>query len=452
VPSLHWFSFTFLESPKWLFGAASGVLICGQILWWRRRDNVLGYLLVATWVVTILVPLFGTSVVAQANPHVVWRITWILTIGAVAYLVGLAIGGEIGGRSKLGRKAVWAQPFTGEVAETIHTWARRFGVAALLLMIGSFGLLGYVPALAADRTSAKYGVGAYAAGFARGGNIYHLGLAMASVALPIMMIVTWRRRSWQDLALCAALFIALLMTLSREDAFNGPLLVVVALTVERRWKPSAVVALVCFALLAGTLVNEFVFPSAPGQESTFASRVAASAPDDHDQIAFLSGFEVLGNHFVGTKNLTSILIPNKGYWSPSTYSVRTETLLTNVSGVGTGGIRLPGPEWGYAAFGWIGVIIWSIFMGLFTGWGTVLIKQMMTDFAYRPGGSINYVLSWVYYTGTFGLLAGFFFPERADMMLLLAAMIFSYAGLKKRKYRRRQAANEAFWASPSPAA
>jgi hypothetical protein len=444
---LNWLTFSWLASPRWLIGASSGVLICGQILWWRRRDNVLGYLLVATWVVTILVPLFGTSVVAQANPHVVWRVTWMLTIGAGAYLVGLATGGVIGGQSRLGRQAIWARPYVGDLAATIHTWARRFSVAALAVLFGAFALLGYVPALASDRQSAKYGVGVYAAGAARGGNIYHIGLAMASVALPIMLIVTWRRRSWQDLALCGALFVGLLFTLSREDAFNGPLLVVVALSVERRWKPTAVVALVCFALFAGTLVNEFVFPSTAGEVgSSFASRVAASAPDVHDQIAFMSGFETLGNHFVHTKNLTSVITPKKGFYDPTTYSIRTETLLPDVSGVGTGGIRLPGPEWGFVAYGWLGVIIWTFISGLFAGWGTVVVKQMLTEFTYAPDASVNYVLSWVYYTGTFGLLAGFFFPERADVVLLAAALIFSCAGWTVRKRRRRLAVNEAFWA------
>ncbi len=325
-------------------------------------------------------------------------------------------------------------------------FARSFAVAALFILVAAFALLGYVPALAADRTSAKYGVGIYAAGAARGSLIYHIALALATMALPILAIVAWRRRSMRDLALCGALFIGLVLTLSRQDAFSGPLLVVVALAVESRWKPIAIAALVCGALVVGTLANEFLLPANPGAPNlSFATRVAASAPDVHDQIGFLSGFETLGNDFVGTKNLTAGFTLHKGHWDPAAYAVRTLTLLPSASGVGSGGIRLPAPEWGYAAFGWVGVAIWSLLSGIFVGWGTVKVKQLVSASAYRPGGSLNYILAWAFYTGTFGFFAKFYFPERSGLLLFVAAITISYAGLTTRNRNMRQTTNTAFW-------
>lgn len=442
----HWLTLSWLTGPRSVIGLSLGVVGCAQIFWWRRRDNILAYSLVATWLVTILIPLYGTPVTSQWPSQVVWRVAWILLIGAAAYLVGLAIGGGLGSQTKITGTAIWSRPFSGEIADTIHLWARRFGVASLVSLGASFALLGYVPALASDRQSAKYGVGIYAAGAARGGNVYHLALALASMALPIMMIVTWRRPTMADLALCGAIFVGLLMTLSRQDAFSGPLIVLVAIAVERKWTPVAVLAVVCFALLAGTVFNELVFPSVPGQgRSSLATKVAGSAPDVHDQIAFMSGFETLGNQFVGSKNLTSVLAPNKGYYNPATYSVRTETLLPDVSGVGTGGIRLPGPEWGYVAYGWFGVMLWSLVSGLFAGWGTVIVRRMLDNVAYREKASVNFVLAWVFFTGTFGILQSFYFPERADVVLVVGALVFSFAGVSRRWWRRRQAANQAFW-------
>ncbi len=38
------------------------VLMCGPILCWRRRDNVLGYLLAGLFFVSVLVNVLGTSV------------------------------------------------------------------------------------------------------------------------------------------------------------------------------------------------------------------------------------------------------------------------------------------------------------------------------------------------------------------------------------------------------
>ena len=445
----HWLTISWLSSPQVLIAASLGVLMCGQIILWRRRDNILGYVVVATWVVTILVPLFGTSIVADSDPQVVRRLTRILGLGAGCYLVGLFAGGGIGGRSHLGDhgEVVWARPLdVDEVPPRIHSLARRFSVAALLTLAAAFALLGYVPALAADKTSAKYGVGIYAAGAARGGAVYHVALALASVALPVIMVIAWRRRSLPDIALCVVVLFGLLLTLSRQNAFSGPLLVLVAIAVERHWKPVAVVAMVCGALFLGTLFNEFVLPSGGGATTmSFAARVGASAPDVHDQIGFLSGFQTLGNHLVHTKTLTAGLSAKKGYWDPGGYAVRTLTLLPDASGVGSGGIRLPAPEWGYSAFGWAGVVGWSLLSGLFAGWGTVTVKAMVAGSAYRPGGSLNYVLAWVFYAGTFGLLATFYFPERAGLLLLLAAVTFSYAGRRARRRQHRLAVNAAFW-------
>lgn len=443
---LRWLTFSWLASPRFLIAGALGVLMCGQILWWRRRDNVLAYVLIATWVVTIVVPIFGTSIVADSDPHVVRRLTWILLIGAGAYVVGLGIGGGIGSRSNFGHTATWTQPLGDDVPVRIEQWARRLAVGGLFTLAAAFALLGYIPALAADKASAKYGVGIYASGAARGGAVYHVAIALASVALPVMMIVAWRHRSVRHVVLCGALLIGLLLTLSRQNAFSGPLLVVVAIVIERRWRPVVVVAMVCGSLFVGTLVNEIIFPAAPGESTpSFATRVAASAPDVHDQIGFLSGFQVLGNHFVATNTLTAGLSLHKGYYDPGAYAVRTLTLLPDVSGVGSGGIRLPAPEWGYSAYGWTGVVIWSLLSGLFAGWGTVTVKRLVSASAYDRSGSLNYVLAWVFYSGTFGLLATFYFPERAGLLLLVAAVALSYAGWRKKVRARREDAEAAFW-------
>jgi hypothetical protein len=51
----------------------------------------------------------------------------------------------------------------------------------------------------------------------------------------------------------------------------------------------------------------------------------------------------------------------------------------------------------------------------------------------------------VFFTGTFGILQSFYFPERADVVLVIGALVFSFAGRSRRWWRRRQAVNEAFW-------
>lgn len=448
---MRWLTLHWVTSPRFEIAASLAVIMCGQVLWWRRRDNVFGYIAGATYIVTIAVPIFGTNIIAESDPQVARRLAGILMIGAVAHVLGLGGGGVIGNRARLGHHHTFTQPFGAQpfgvsVPPALYRWARRLAIASVVLMVGSFALLGYIPAFAADKAAAKYGVGIYAAGAARGGLFYHIALALGSVALPIMLVIFWRRRRFTDLALSGAIGVGLLLTLSRQNAFSGPLIVLVAVLAERRWKPWRILGIVCLSLFFGTLVNELIFSAPEGVATpSFASRVAASAPDVHDQLGFLSGFQILGSERIGTRTLTAGLSVHKGRWDPGQYAVRTLTLLPDASGVGSGGIRLPAAEWGYASYGWPGVVVWSLLSGLFAGWGTVVVRRLVAPANRGSRASLNYVLAWVFYTGTFGLLADFYFPERSGLLLLMVALAVGYAGIRGRKRAERESVNAAFW-------
>ncbi len=446
---LHWLTFAWVATPRFEIAVGFGVILCGQILLWWRRDNILGYLAVATYIVTILIPLFGTKVVADLDPHAAQRFADIMLVGAALFAVGLYLGGTIGKRAELRTPLSFSEPDDDFTTQRVLRWGRRFAVAALAALAGAFLLLGYVPLLASDRIDAKYGIGPYAAGAARGGVAYHIALALGAVALPIILVLCWKRRTALDLVLCATLTVAMLMTLSRGDAFYGPLVVLAAVAVERRWKPRNILAIVCLLLMAGALANDLIGSSTPGSPHlSLADNVAAGASDVHDGIAFVSGFDILGNHFVGLGNLTAGLTLHKGTYDPSSYAVRMVTLDPDTSAIAAGGIRLPAPEWGYAAFAWPGVVIWSLISGLFAGWGTVVVRRLVAPAVGSPTGSIYYVLAWVFYTGTFGLLAGFYFPTRANLATLAVALTVGYAGWRVRSSRAHKAEDATLLTDP----
>lgn len=399
------------------------VLMCGPILCWRRRDNILGYLLGGLFFVSVFVPLFGTRIVDSFEPDLVNHYARILMIGAVFFLAGLAYGSPLGNRSRR-PPVTFDRPLPFSIPRTLVRRARVAAGAGVLAMLASFQLLGYVPLLAADRQSAKYGVGAYKGGFERGSLAYHVSLALASAVLPVILAVAYRRRRRLDLALSGLLVLVLLATLNRGEAFLGPLIFLIALAIERQWKPTRILVGVGLAFVAGTLANELIYTAPPTVRPSLAVRVAATAPDLNDHLLFLNGFKLGGEEFVGTKNLQAgfSVSRSKGEYDPAAYAVRTITGLSDLSDLASGGARLPAPMWGYSAFGYVGAAIWAFLSGVFSGWGTSLTRRLVSGVQGEPGQSLNLILAQVFYSGTFLLLAGFYFPERSNVVVFLLAM------------------------------
>jgi len=247
--------------------------------------------------------------------------------------------------------------------------------------------------------------------------------------LPVVLALAYRRRRRLDLALSGFLLLLLLATLTRGEAFLGPLIFLIALAVERGWKPSHILGAVCLAFVAGTLANELVYTSPPTARPPLAVRVAATAPDLNDHLLFLNGFRLGGEQQVGTKNLQAgvSLSRSKGEYDPAAYAVRTITGLADLSDLASGGARLPAPMWGYAAFGYVGAAVWSFVSGLFGGWGTTLTRRLVTGVQGARGQSLNLILAYIFYSGTFLLLATFYFPERSNVVVLLLAIALTFS-------------------------
>jgi hypothetical protein len=340
------------------------------------------------------------------------------------------------GRRSRRPRLTFDQPFAS-LPPALHRRVRLLAMVAVAGLAVAFYLLGYTPLFAADKISAKYGVGFYAAGFARGAQIFRVALTLASgVAAALLAVVFIRRRRF-DALLLVALGMGMVLTLSRGLALAGPLAFLVAWGVERRWRPWHLLALVCLAFVGGALVNELAQINAPVASASFASRVAGTVPDISDHVGFLHGFRLQGSEHVGLKTIGSAfsLSPSKGRWDASDYALRIRTGLPDVSELAAGGLRLPAAIWGYAAFGYAGVFAWSFLSGVVVGWGTALLRRVLApvEAARARHQSLNLVLAWVFYNGTFGVLSAFYFPTRADIMLVGLAVLLGIVPLSRRR-------------------
>lgn len=402
-------------------GASMLVLMCGQILVWHRRDNVLGYLQVGTYLSTFAVPLFGTDLLARYDTHTRDVYVLILAIGAVAFLPGLAYGACIGRRSADRMPLTFARPFSGDDrTRFVVRRTRSVAIGAAFLLAAAYALLGYVPLLAGDSRSAKYGIGPYAGGFARGRIVYLLALAISSAVLPVVMVLYVRRRRPIDLLLAVGLEIGLVCSLNRGLAFLGPITFLVAYAIERRARVPVIVAGVVFALLSGILFNQLTLPSGP-QRPSFATLATISAPDLVDHLNFLRGYEATGRRENEGRFIISGLDPRGGE-DGSSYALQVATGISDRSQLAAGGLRLPAPVWGYSAFGLWGVVIWSFLSGMFAGWGAAKFRRLLRPSVDAEGQSLNLVLAVLAYNGSFGLLEQFYFTSTSAFVLIALAV------------------------------
>lgn len=408
---------------KLQIGLALLTLTCGPILFWRRRDNLFGYLAAGTFVATLAIPLMLTSTVEQNDIRFVRLYATVMSVGGACYLAGLAFGNHLGARSPRKIPVTFCEPLGGgAVLQFVERRARLLATIGVVALVLAYLRLGYVPLLAADRQSAKYGVGTYRDAFSRGALIYLFALAVSSTVLPVMLALYRTRRQVIDLAFALMLGMGLLMSLSRELAFAGPLVFVTAVAIERRVRPVLIVVATAFVFLAGTIFNGVFIPST-GTPTSVVDQIALSAPDLNDSIRFLEGFDLAGGERTMGRTIAAGLAPRASEWDPSDYALRIRTGIDDVSQLAAGGIRLPVPIWGYASFGMAGVIGFSALSGAFVGWATGKWRRLLGRVRSGRNSALNLTIAVAVYEGTLGLLASFYFVSTGGVLTFIVALL-----------------------------
>jgi hypothetical protein len=283
-----------------------------------------------------------------------------------------------------------------------------------------------VPYFAADRVSAKYGVGPYRPSFERAALIYRLGLAASAAILPVLLATFWHRRRFVDLLLCAGLVGTLILSLNRGAAFLGPLVFVTAVLVERRLRAPLILTLVVLVFSIGALLSILLVKQSDQFTTDVAARIAASTPDIRDHLGFLRSYELRREPTYGRTLLAGLSL-RKTTWDPSTYALSTLTGLKDPSEFASGGLRLPPPLWGYVSFGWAGVAMFSAVSGVFAGWGFARLKRLLTGLTETPGLVLNLTVAVLFYEATFGILSEFYFLTSSIVVTVAIAAAVALA-------------------------
>ena len=260
--------------------------------------------------------------------------------------------------------------------------ARVIKITRNLMLIGIIGLIisyiimGFVPMFAKDPISAKLFRGQYQAPYIRVAVIYRSCFYILATIMPIACIVWYKTRSKFFLFIIGTALILMAVSLARSGAFMG---IVIAFAIVMSIKSRT-----HFAILMGILIGVFVLSSffyyivgvrTYSDDKNVWQIITAGTPDITDHLDFLGYYEQAPELTYG-KTIYGGLIPGHYKWNPAVYTLLMVNPGQDINDIGSGGLRLPLPFWGYVAFDWPGVIICSFFTGFLTGWVIRMTKDM----------------------------------------------------------------------------
>lgn len=366
---------------------SAAVLFGGWLLVWRSRWNVAAIATVGFVVPGYAIPLLTSNVLDEWPPGVVRKLLGILTLGAVTFGVGLWIGDRLLIRARGVQRNV-ADLLCRRSEETVRGRITLAGLLVTGFLTACFAAMGYIPALAADPLSAKYGSGAYALPVVVG-TFYRVAVPMASVMLLLVAASAVQHRRALDILLTIALAGLVLGTGQRGYAGAPLLALLLVLAADRRIRLAPVVVLVAllgpFGSAANYLLSEYLGAeqfARSDQGATFVEAIRAGAPDIPDALVNLSNFLEAPDWTHGRTYYADIT-PFRNRYKPNQWAVRiAQPRAGDLRSVRSGGIRLRQPQWGYYAFGWWGAALAPLVIGIVSGafLGAVRFHLPLFDF------------------------------------------------------------------------
>jgi hypothetical protein len=132
------------------------------------------------------------------------------------------------------------------------------------------------------------------------------------------------------------------------------------------------------------------------EEFTVWRLIEGGAPDVREGLLFFQQFLRHGSYTFGRTWLGG-LIPLQSQWHPGLFALRTALELSpeEANNFPGGGLRLAIPIQGYACLGWPGVLIFSLTMGVLTGYIVRFARRRITGSAPTEIKALVVMVAWV---------------------------------------------------------
>lgn len=386
---------------------------------WPSRYNVITHGYVAGGFISIVVPSLILDVPDKYPQNIVDLYTKVLVVGTLAFMPGLIAGFAFGRRITTN--------FSFDIMNTTGYEKRVIRITKTLMIVGVIGLtlsylgMGFMPMFASEPIAAKLFRGQYQEPYLRVAILFRISFFLISTIMPIACIIWFKIRSKLFLFLIAAGVFLMIASLQRAGAFSG---IVFAFIVIMSFKSRLKFAFLMVILVGVFTASSFFYyivgvKTFKGDENIWEV-IGASSPDIDDQLQFMVKFDQNPIWTYG-QTMYGGLIPGHYKWNPSVYTLSIIASGRDVNDVGSGGLRLPLPLWGYVSFQWIGVILFSLLTGFFNGIFLGMLKSWIIKYEsliVRSTAIIAFAAVTAPFIG-FTLLNMFFIPPALIMLFYL---------------------------------
>jgi hypothetical protein len=337
--------------------------------------------------------------------------------------------------------------FNGLLVNDVNRGAGLMLVIAAMLMlagaavfIGAFYLLtGIVPAFAENPLLAKYFGGEYTARAApymplfRGGMVlYQVGVLVGILLLPSRANVG-RFMMFLLLALLGCAAVLALLSLRRGVAAQPILEGLLILLVVRGRLGWVIVGVAAYVLVFtfGSAVNQILFYMLGLRTEVGLDAIIKGLSDIYDLWWFMDAYDKAGPDPTMGMTVFGGLVPYDFQWNPANY---TKWIIGADLNTGSGGFRLPMSVWGYDAFRYPGLVLWSAVDGF-----TIVVQAFLFRLVAEKGGS-RYVLAIniITYKAVFLICNNLLQWKIDDLLVIILFLMLRLAPAMTRLLGRRQ--------------
>ena len=346
---------------------------------WRNRWNIPTHIAAGFCVTAYVIPGLFTDVWEKVPGSTIATFLQVNMIGAVTLCAGILAGSFLARHYHIEKHSPVSR-FSNNSSLLI----RRIIVVATPCVVGmciAYSIMGFIPMFAEDPFSAKQFKGIYRDAYYRVAYLFRFCFSILQSSIPLLLAVGWYKRSLYLVSLAGAAFIVIFISLARGATATGILFFLGILAANNRsglrWYIPLVLLIFPFGsvfyYVLGQVMEVDALRSGYVSES-FSEFISAGAPDIVDQITWLHGF-LQGEYFSWGRTIYGGLIPGNYPWNPSVWSLTYNDVGADISDAG--GLRLTTAEWGYANFGWFGVVLIPLISGLLNGAMLERLKRLL---------------------------------------------------------------------------
>ncbi|WP_155006630.1 hypothetical protein [Sphingomonas hengshuiensis] len=362
---------------------ALSMQILAPYLVWRSRWNIPTHIAAGFCMSAYVIPGLLTNLWDGFPSETVNLFIVINVIGGLALCAGTLIG------SFFARgKGDYIFQSTSRMIKDTSPMTRRVLIVTVPCVIGmcaAYSIMGFVPMFAEDPFTARQFKGEYRDAYYRAAYLFRFCFSVLQATMPLLLVIGWYRRSPFLIFLALASFTVLLVSLARGPTATGVIFFLGILAANSRGGLKWYIPLILlifpfgsvFYYILGNILDVEVFRSIYVGD-TLSQFIANGSPDILDQLNWLHGFSK-GDYFSMGRTIFGGLVPNNYQWNPQVWTLTYDDIGANISELATGGLRLTTAEWGYANFGWIGVVLIPLISGIISGSLIEKIKSVLPN-------------------------------------------------------------------------